>query len=258
MSGHSDLRRLVWGAVGCAIAALLLPWGAASLLFAAPLALIMPGYAIASAAFARHPLEWPRFAVLCVALSLAVLALGGLLLNYLPGGIRGSSWALLLVLVAIGASTVAARRRGGQPAAIEWPRIQISPLELGLVGGGLAALAAALVLASAPLPADDALGFAELWIVPVPGTERSEAAIGVKSQEQEADEFDLRIRIGGQRVVRRSFSLHPGDERVVRVGSPPRRAGAPVTVVATLLRHEAPADVYRRVKGWLIAPGAGR
>lgn len=257
MSGHRDLRRLVWGALACAVVALLLPWGAASLLFAAPLALLMPGYAITAAAFARQQLEWPRFAVLCLALSLAVLALGALPLNYLPGGVRDVSWALLLVLVVFGASLVAARRRGGQPAAVAWPRIQIRPLELGLLGGALVALTAALALASATLPADEALGFTELWIVPVPGTDRSEARIGVKSQEQEADDFDLRIRIGDERVVRRSFSLRPGEEREVRVDSPPRPAGTQVAVVATLLRHEAPFDVYRRVKGWLTAKGEG-
>jgi len=254
--GYGDLRLLAWGAPVCAVAALLLPWEATSLLFAAPLALLMPGYAIASAAFAGRSLEWPRFTLLALALSLAVLALGALPLNYVPGGIRGSSWALLLVAIVLVAARVAALRRGGDPTVREWPRPQLSGVDLALLGAALVTVAGALVLAQATLPAKDAFGYTELWIVPVTGSERSEARIGVKSQEQEATDFDLRIRIGGDRVIRRSFPLRPGEEQVVRIGPP--AVGTRVPVIVTLLRHEEPFDIYRRVKGYLVSPREAR
>lgn len=255
MRGHPDLRLLTWGALLCAVAALLAPWGLVSLLFAAPLALAMPGYAIVSAAFARRPLDRPRLAVLSVALSLAVLALGALVLNYAPGGIRGTSWAILLLLVVLGCARAAALRRDGKPATLRRPRMRLSGVELGMGAGALAAFVAALVLSSATLPAKDALGFTELWIVPAPESEGSKARIGVKSEEQQATEFDLGIRIGRDRLVRRSFTLAPGEEEVVGVGRAPGPAGTEVPVVATLLLDEDPTTVYRRVRGTLTATG---
>jgi len=255
--GHGDLRLVAWGSLLCAAVALVLPWPAASLVFAAPLALALPGYAIVAAAFAKRELDPPLMAVLSVALSLSTLALGALLLNYAPGGIRGFSWAVLLLLVSLGGCRAAARRRDGKPAAIHLPRFRPQRLRLGLSLGGLAAAVVAVALASATLPAKHALGFTELWVLPVPDSGRSEAKVGVKSEEQEEIEFDLAIRIGTDQTVRRSFTLKPGEETSVAIGPPVAPAGTAVPVVATLLLDQDPTYVYRRVKGSLTATGTG-
>jgi len=254
MKGHGDLRLLTWGSLLCAIVALVLPWPAISLLFVAPLALFAPGYAIVAAAFARRPLDRPRLLVLSLALSLAVLALGGLFLNYL-GGIHAGTWAILLLLVVVGCCRTAALRRDRpserlrlHPPKPGWPK-------LGLALGGLAAVAAALVLASATLPAKSAVGYTELWIVPELESEGSEALVGVKSEEQQTTEYDLGVRIGKQ-LVKRSFVLAPGEETTVRVGPPVALTGSTVPVVATLLLDSDPSHVYRRVESTLTAPAS--
>lgn len=264
MRGQRDLRMVAWAAVLCAVLALLIPWEAVSLVFAAPLALVLPGYAIVAAAFAGRELDGPRRAVLSVSLSLATLALGALVLNYAPGGIRGFSWAVLLVAVVLGACRAAAVRRKGKITVIRRPRLRLSRVELGLGLGGLAALIAALVLASATLPASHAVGFTELWILPVPGSGGSEARVGVRSEEQTTNGFDLGIRIGRKGgLVRHSFSLAPGESRVFTVRPPAAPvglaapAGSAVPVVATLLLDADPLHVYRRVSGSLVVPGAG-
>lgn len=263
MRGQRDLRMVAWAAALCAVLALLTPWEAVSLIFAAPLTLVLPGYAIVAAAFAGRELDGPRRAVLSVALSLATLALGALVLNYAPGGIRGFSWAVLLVAVVLAACRAAAVRRKGKIAAIPRPRLRLSRIELGLALGGLAAVVAALVLASSTMPAGKALGFTEMWILPVPGSGGSEARIGVKSEEQATTGFDLGIRVGRKGgIVRHSFSLAPGESRVFTVGPPAALVGpaAPVgqaiPVVATLLLDADPRHVYRRVNGSLVVPGA--
>ncbi len=254
MKGHGDLRLVVRGSLLCAIVALLLPWPVISLVFAAPLALFAPGYAVVAAAFARHSLDRPRLAVLSLALSLAVLALGALVLNYLPGGVNGVSWAILLLAVVLGCSRSAARRRDHKPGPLRLRRPKLEKLELGFALGGLAALGAALVLASATLPAERAIGYTELWIVPQPESEGREAEVGVKSEEQETTEFDLGIRIGQSKIVRRSFTLAPGEETVVPVGPLVGPPGSTAPVVATLLLDEDPTTVYRRVEGSLTSP----
>jgi hypothetical protein len=227
-----------------------------SLVFAAPLVLFAPGYAIVAVAFANRKLDGPRRAVLRVTLSLAVLALGALVLNYVPGGIRGSSWAALLLLVILGCCRGAALRRDRKPEPLLLRRPRLGRLDLAFALGGLAAAVIALTLASATLPAKRAVGYTELWIVPKPESNGSEAEVGVKSEEQQATDFDLGIRIGGRKgsIVRRSFILKPGEETVVTVGPPIEPAGLTVPVVATLLLSSDPTHVYRRVKSSLTTP----
>jgi uncharacterized membrane protein len=251
MNGHGDLRLIGATALLCTALALLIPLDGLALVFAVPLTLILPGYAITAAAFARRQLGWPQFLLLSISLSLAVLVLGALLLNYV-GGIRPLSWALLLLLVVFGACRVAAVRRGKTGRGPHWPRPRFRGLELAMLLGALAATAAALVLSSSPVPADDALGYTQLWVLPKAGTEGSEAQVGVRSQEQASVAYDLRVRLGEDDVVRRSFRLAPGETRLVNLQAPPGSVGT-VPVITTLLRHNRPTSVYRRVKGSLVA-----
>lgn len=257
MKGQSDLRLAAAAALLCAVLALLIPVGGVALVFAAPLALILPGYAITAAAFARRQLPRPQLGLLSIALSLATLVLGSLLLNYV-GGIHPLSWAVLLLLVVFGACRVAAVRRGasaGGPAMQRLPRPSGPQLAMSL--GAAALTVAALVLGSSTVPADDARGFTQLWVLPQAGSGGEEAQVGVRSEQQTSVDFDLRVRVGANRLVNRSFRLAPGETRLIKLRAPPAGSGK-VPVVATLLRHNRPFRVYRRVKGSLVAPQESR
>jgi len=251
MRGHGDLRLVVALAATCAALALAIPVDGVALVFAVPMALVLPGYSITAAAFARRKLEWPQFLLLSIALSLATLALGSLVLNY-AGGIHPLSWAVLLVLVVLGSCRAAALRRGAPGAGPRWPRVRVRRAEAAMLLGAVAAVVAALVLASSSVPADNAIGYTQLWILPRPGSHGHEARVGVSSQQQTPVSYDLRIRIGPDGLVKRSFRLDPGETRLVRVGAPTGSTGL-VPIVATLLRHNRPFSVYRRVKGSVVA-----
>jgi hypothetical protein len=175
MKGQRDLRLLAAVAVLCAVLALLIPVDGIALIFAVPLALFLPGYAIVAAAFARRKLAWTQVLLLSIALSLAVLVLGALVLNY-AGGIHPLSWAVLLLLVVFAGCRAAAVRRGAGRGGPHWPRLQLRRLELAMLGGAVAATAAALVLASSAVPANDALGYTQLWILPTAARPRSACA----------------------------------------------------------------------------------
>jgi uncharacterized membrane protein len=252
MSGHHDLRRVGAAAAICAAGALLIPFEAVRLLFAAPLALFLPGYAIAAACFSPGSLDRPRFLLASLALSLSTLALGGLVLNYMPGGIRPLSWALLLVLVTAAGCWVAAQRwparkrplRASRPS---WPK----PAAAALLLGGLAAAVAALVLSATTVPADDVVGYTELWALPAGGAESREVEVGVRSEEQETVPYDLLIQVDRRPLVRREFSLEPGETRIVRLRTEPFLNGTPIPVAAALLRQNQTDKIYRRVRSWL-------
>jgi hypothetical protein len=254
MKGHGELRLVAVASLLCAVLALLIPVTAFALVFAAPLVLFLPGYAITAAAFARRGLAWPQFLLLSIALSLATLVLGSLLLNYL-GGIHPLSWAILLVLVVLAACRIAAVRRGKVAKAPAWPRPRARPRgpQLAMLLGAAAMVVVALALSSSAVPAKDALGYTQLWILPAAGSGGSEAQVGVRSEQQSSIDFDLRVRIGASGLVRRSLRLAPGETRLIKLQAPPGSHGV-VPIVATLLRHNRPFKVYRRVKGSLLAP----
>jgi uncharacterized membrane protein len=250
--GHGDLRLAAFAALLCAVLAPLIPLDGIALVFAVPLVLILPGYAITAAAFARRPLAWPQFLLLSIALSLAVLVLGSLLLNYV-GGIHALSWALLLVAVVLAACRVAAVRRGKAGKGPSWPRPRLRRLEMAMVLAGVAAAVVAIVLSSSTVPVGDAIGYTQLWILPQAGSGGRVVQVGVRSQQQASTNYDLRVRIGQDALARRSFRLAPGETRLVKLRAPPGSQGT-VPVIATLLRHNRPTSVYRRVKGSLTAP----
>ena len=255
MRGHGDLRLVTATALLCALLALLIPFDGIALLFAVPLTLVLPGYAISAAAFAQRKLAWPQFLLLSIALSLAVLVLGSLLLNYL-GGIHPLSWALLLVAIVLGACRVAAVRRGKTGKGVSWPRPRLRGLEIAMVLGGVMAAVVAVALSTSTVPSGDALGYTQLWVLPEAGSDGHEVQVGVRSQEQASTDFDLRVRIGPETLVRRSFRLAPSETRLIKLRAPPDSEGT-LPVVATLLRHNRPFSVYRRVKGSLGAPPQG-
>jgi hypothetical protein len=251
--GQKDLRLVAALAALCAALALLIPIGGLALVFAAPFALFLPGYSITAAAFARRrDLGQPQFLLFSIALSLATLVLGSLLLNY-AGGIQPLSWTVLLLLVVLGACRVAALRRGDSGAAMRRPKLRLHRWETAMLLGAAAATVAALVLGFSTVPAEDALGYSQLWVLPAAGSGGSEAQVGVRSQQQTSVDFDLRVRVGPRDLVKRSFRLAPGETRLLRLRAPPGSTGT-VPVIATLLRHNRPFSVYRRVKGSLVAP----
>lgn len=258
MRGHRDLRIACAAAVVCALVGLLLPVDAVRALFVVPLALLLPGYAVATATFARRDLSRPLLALISLSLSLALLALGSLLLNYTPGGIRALPWAILLVVIVVGGCAVAARRReaAGPAPAWRWPRPRALALALSL--GGLAAVIAAVALAAATVPAKNAIGFTELWVLPSNGAESEQAQVGIRSQEQHVVPYDLLVRVGSGLLLRRSFRLQPGAMKIFRVSALADPGGRPIPVTATLLRQNRTDKVYRRIRGWLPPPGASR
>jgi uncharacterized membrane protein len=250
--GHRDLRLVCAAALLCALVALLFPSEAVRLLFAAPLTLFLPGYAITAANFARRDLDRPRMLLTSLCLSLSALAVGALLLNYAPGGIRALSWALLLLAIVFGCCRAAALRRPPAKAASQRLRLpRLAPVALVLVGLGLAAVTAALVLSARTVPAEEAVGYTELWVLPDGRSEIGDFQVGVGSEERVAVPYDLLVRVGEQPLIRRSFMLDPGETRVVRLdtGAPP--GSAPVPVVATLLRQNQTDEIYRRVQNWI-------
>ncbi|HEX5415762.1 MAG TPA: DUF1616 domain-containing protein [Chloroflexota bacterium] len=246
MRGQADLRRLAAVALACAAGSLIAPLGAVRIVFAVPLALFLPGYALTAAAFGPRQPSWSRRLPLALGVSLACLALGGLLLNYTPGGIQGLPWTILLVVIVLLGCAVAARRRGtsgGTPGSV--PRSRPSPATAILAAGSLAMAVAAVALAHRTPRAEHAFGYTQLWIAPPKPTDIS-ARIGVTSQQQQTRAYRLVVEVEGRPTpVERSFELAPSQSHLVTIRS--GRAASPVRVQASLYLRGHPTTLYRRV-----------
>jgi uncharacterized membrane protein len=264
MKGHRDLTIVTGATAFCALTALLVPLEAVRLAAAAPLCLVLPGYAITSAVFAPSPLERPLALLLCVGLSLTTLATGALVLHLLPGGVRGPSWAALLFVVVLVGCAVAARRRppSGRVAPHSLPRVwrfrlpssavRLRRADGALLAAGAICAFAALALSWMTLPAENAVGYTQLWMLPAEGPASAGVRVGVVNAEPDPLGYRLEVRQeGGEAPVVSRFRIGPGDDvtRFVEVRAP--RADEPVRVTARLYRRDIPEGVYRRVSAWV-------
>jgi hypothetical protein len=252
MRGHRDLRLLVALTLICAVGSLITPLGAVRVVFAAPLALVLPGYAITAAAFGPRRPGWAQLLPLTLGVSLAFLALGSLLLNYTPGGIRGLPWTILLVAVVVLSCRAAARRRKParhQPSSLAGLRLRPSPATAILAAGSLALVVAALIVAQVTVTADQVYGYTQLWIKP-PAASDVSAQIGVTSEQQQTRAYRLVVEVeDGRGPVVHSFELEPSQTRLVTVHA--GQTASPVRFEAKLYLRGHPNTVYRRVFAWL-------
>jgi len=262
MRGHRDLRLLFALTVICALGSLITPLGAARVIFAVPLTLIFPGYAIVAAAFASRPLAWPERVPLTLGISLACLALSSLVLNYTPGGIRGLPWVLILVLVVFFCCRSAATRRGRSSRRRNRVDQEADPLPkpgkprpatVLLAAVALAMIAAALILAQATFDNNNAAGYTQLWVSPPKPTDTS-AEIGVTSEQQTTRGYRLVVEVEGEdSPLVQTFELEPSQTHLTTVNA---ATESPVGVEAKLYLRSNPDRVYRRVSTQLNPAGA--
>jgi hypothetical protein len=212
---------------------------------ALPLLLFLPGYAVTSALFAPRRLDWARRILLALALSFAATILGALVLDLTSYGIRAESVAILLLAVTVAGAAVGAARGGVERPELTLPRVR--RVHVALIGVAVLAVAAAVALAKTPLPAKNAVGYTALWLHPVAGRAQPAVRVGVESAELEPRRYRLRIWVGPERALERSFRLEPGASwtRIVPVA---RTLRSDETIQAVLFPEGRPGETYRFVR----------
>jgi hypothetical protein len=243
---------LAMAVAGIATAIVLLDLAPASIRIAAtlPLVILLPGYALTSALFARQARELPAHLLLSVGLSLAITILEGLALNLTPWGLQAVSWALALGGTTIAAGAVAllrGRRAARSPAApAAGPTIRQSLM----IGASALMLLAAITIASSPAPQEGLEGYTSLWMVPAPTGSPGALQVGVSSLEFATTRYRLQLEADGQ-VIHEwpTILLEPSQtwEADAIVRPELLRAGP---VKAVLYRLDAPAQVYRHALWW--------
>ncbi|HWO83457.1 MAG TPA: hypothetical protein VNM38_06680, partial [Solirubrobacterales bacterium] len=191
---------------------------------------------------------------------LSLLCLGGIVLDFLPGGIRTVTWALLLVLVVLATARAAALRRGrpdGRPSG--WTRPRLRGVDVACVVLAAVLVVGTLVFAYTPLPASKAVGYTALWMLPSKNAADPALKVGLISAEQGRQHYRLEARIGVNGKPRRyHLALDPDEERVIEVPVT-RRPEKRAHVVVSLYDSDRPHQLYRRVTTWTAGsqPGEG-
>ncbi len=203
-------------AVLCAVVTCVAPWVPVRAVAAAPLCLVLPGYALTRAIFAgsppgAQPSQTMRL-TLTFALSLTTLIIGSLALDLAPGGLQRTSWAVLLAVVTALASSSSLVRRGeqgGVPMELKLPRPRVSSIIIVLLAGIIAV--GAFVASRFPLSARNAIGYTQLWILPASGSQHA-VVIGVVCDQLHTTGYRLDVR-QGKHTSSLQISLRPGRRR---------------------------------------------
>lgn len=249
MRGHHDLRLVATAAALCAAGSLIVPLGPVRAIFAVPLVLVLPGYAITAAVLGRRSLVSNEMLPLSVGISLSATVLSSVVLNFMPGGLQAIPWAVLLLLIVLLGCRCAANRRDPADASVLRIPSPKPAAALCLIGGA-ALIVAALVLAQTTLHAPRAFGYTQLWMTPADAVD-NRTRIGVISQQQHSIAYRLEVRLSGRaEPIVRSFTLSPGQARTLRIAPRSQRA---IKVEASLFKRGKPNAVYRQIWGWTRA-----
>src|SRR5258708_13001180 len=215
-----------------------------------PLVLVLQGYALTAALLPNRSLGVAERLMFSLGISLAVVILGGLALNWTPFGLRASSWAVLLAGIKPAASVVAlVRRRGQSISAPGW--LRVGNVGLTLRQGLLLGLAAAIVCGAVAVSIIGAerqpyAGFTQLWILPARGANAEKAvSLGVSNMESAAMEYRLAVTMDGK-VVKEwpSIDLNPNEKWEATLVLTPTGSAGIAGVEADLYRVEAPTPIY--------------
>lgn len=210
----------------------------------APLVLFLPGYALAANVFAPKTVGITERGVYAVVLSIAITAVGGLVIQ-LALGLGREVWAIFLAGVTLYASLRILV--DGQsdplpvPSSVSW-RIPLAAVIFVLAG-----VIAALAVISAGEGLRDAqakIRFTDFWLLPGarPGAETDDLSVGLRSHEGQPRRYALELTRDGEVLAEEDVRLRAGEkwEKSFAVSAAPR--GVPV--VAVLNRDGAP---YRRL-----------
>ncbi len=272
-----DLITIWLATVALLVAILLAPNNPARVVLGLPFVLFLPGYVLIAALYPRrNDLDGVERVALSLGLSLAVVPLIGLVLNYTPWGIRLTPILVSLALFIAVCSAAAVRQRMRHSVAERFagdirPLLQAArslpwislALAAGLIGVLLFAGIRFGVLGGSRVgetftefyvlgPGGKAEGYPRRLLVGEP----SQVIVGVINHEGHTSRYRVEVQAGVERLASAGpFALADGEKRENRVDIVLRRPAKQVKVEFVLFMDGALAP-YRRLHLWVdvLAP----
>lgn len=217
------------------------------------LALVLPGFAL-TVAFPRGMLGFPERVTVSLGTSLAILVLGGVLLDWGPGGIQAIGWLALLGGTVLVTGVIALGRRAQDPAERLAPRYPLHE-RVSLRSMVLMVVSALVVTAAILVARDGALHqrhepYTQLWMLPTERLALTAVQLGMQSGEPNTETYRLELTIGDTVVgVWPEIVLESGESWATSATLPGADAAEP-WIEARLYRANHPTTVYRRATLW--------
>jgi uncharacterized membrane protein len=253
-----DIFTVIAIAIVAAVLALVVPQDIVLIrILTLPLVLVLPGYALTSALFPERAFGVAEHLVFSLGLSLIIVILSGLALNWTPFGLHPSSWAVLLSSITLSASAVAlVRRRGQSISAPGW--LRIGNVGLTLRQGLLLGLATVIICGAVAVSIIGAsrqsyARFTQLWILPAQGANtKNTVRLGVSNMESTVMQYRLDVNVDGK-VVKEwpAIDLNSNEKWEATLVLTPTGSVGVAKVEADLYLIEASTTIYRHVVLWL-------
>jgi uncharacterized membrane protein len=215
-----------------------------------PLVMVLPGFAVTPVIFPQRHLTVAEQLLLNLGLSLSLIALSGLVLDWTPWGLQALPWAIFLGSITIVAGGIALLGHGRKPLiSLRELDLRINPRALILFTlAGLIVIAALLVARNAALQANTP-GFTQLWLLPGDkvGQSQNQFQLGLNNQEEAVVTYKLQVKLGSM-VLQEwpALSLKPFEQWETLVTLPPGLHSGD-KIEALLYKAGAPDTVYRQV-----------
>jgi uncharacterized membrane protein len=234
---------------------------------ALPFVFVLPGYTFLAATFPKRAFGVMDIILYSIGGSLAIVILGGLLLNLTPFGLEARSWSALLGGFVICASIVAfvRQRRGTEPSGESSERLAFAVRSLATVAPRawlLYGLAAAITIGSivantiSAKQQETAQGYTDLWILPADSADQKRAVVlGVNNMQPTTMSYTLVVSVNGKEARRwETITLQPRQRwqaTLALSSGGGASGGGGERVEAALYRSSAPSAPYRHVTLWL-------
>lgn len=193
--------------------------------------------------------------LMSIILSIALVILAGIALNFTPWGLQPFSWLAVVSGLIIVQVFVGLLRRSPAPAdmpgrSIRSWNLEFKPMQLVSLLLAIAIAITALLVARTGAITQPRNTFSQLWMVPSQENP-AEVSLGIKNEEMEAIPYRLIIRQGSTVIHEYSNLLLQVNETWqdsldVGVGRP-----LDLPIIAELYRPEEPNQPYRTASIWL-------
>ena len=208
---------------------------------------VLPSYALGAAILPNRQLGLLR-GVLAIGMNIALVILGGFVLNLLPTGLDTSAWSVFSTIVTLAAAGLAYwHERHSFPQRATPVR---TPLRVGnwlVVAATLVILGISFGLSQWGAEIQPRPGFTQLWLVPVDRSHPSMMQLGVRNEENTALAYRLDLYIDGA-IVRTWDSIElQRDTQWESVEDISAVVDEGSQLELLLYRMDAPTQVYRRV-----------
>ncbi len=212
-----------------------------ALMIALLLVYVLPGYALVKALFPGTQLENSEFIALTLGLSLAITAIGGLVIYWLGWELNTNTWTIFLGSVTVIAGAVALLRyqhleRPNPAHARVNFTLSLTDILLFLLAASGVVIAFAIAYQGEIVQNNS--DFTQLWMLPDEAS-ASDAVIGINNRADEEAQYRLEIVVDGRVITKVEMIELQSTETWEYVFTVPENA---ITVTANLYRWYAPAE----------------